>query len=159
MAMWKVLALSATLLVGGVGLLVLTNPPPAVPALADSDPATETPYVVKLHAQWCPLCMMTRGVWRQIESAYGDRVRLVVFDFTTDETTRRTEIEARRLGLGDVFDEYVGETGTILVLSGQSKQVVGDLHGERNFEAYRAAIDAALAVAAGRRPSAPDDVR
>jgi thiol-disulfide isomerase/thioredoxin len=128
-----------------IAVLVATNPAPRVPVVSDADAATARgPYVVKLHAQWCPLCMMTRGVWSEIEKTYAGRVRFVVFDFTSDATTARTEAEARRLGLGGIFDEYVGETGTILVLDGSSKEVIGDLHGERAFEPYRTAIDLAL---------------
>jgi hypothetical protein len=29
------------------------------------------PYVVKLHAQWCPVCMMTKGVWSRVETSYS----------------------------------------------------------------------------------------
>jgi hypothetical protein len=128
-----------------IGVLVVTNPAPRVPVVSDADVVgSHTPFVVKLHAQWCPLCMMTRGVWAEIERTYAGRVRLVVFDFTSEATTRATEAEAKRLGLSAIFDEYVGVTGTILVLHGASKDVIGDLHGERAFEPYRLAIDAAL---------------
>ena len=139
------LLLGVVSLIALIAVLVVTNPAPHVPAVSDADvAASTTPFVVKLHAQWCPLCMMTRGVWSEIERTYAGRVRLVVFDFTSEATTRATEAEAKRLGLSAVFDEYAGVTGTILVLNGASKDVIGDLHGERAFEPYRSAIDAAL---------------
>jgi hypothetical protein len=139
-------ALGGAGVVAAAVLLVITNPAPRVPEIPEAEVRTATaPYVVKLHAQWCPLCMLTKGVWSSIERSYTGRVRLVVFDFTSDATTRATEVEARRLGLGPVFDEYAGETGTILLIHGTTRQVIGNLHGERDFEVYRAAIDTALA--------------
>jgi hypothetical protein len=129
-----------------VTLLVVTNPAPQVPDLVgvEADKSAK-PYVIKLHAQWCPLCMLTRGVWSTIEETYQDRVRLVVFDFTSESTTRASEARARQLGLSAVFDDYVGVTGTILVLNGASREVIEDLHGERDFAKYRTAIDKAIA--------------
>lgn len=130
--------------------LIVSNPPPRVPALpAAQAHAPGPPYVVKLHARWCPLCMTTRGVWSTIEQQYTGRVRFVVFDFTNDETTRASRDEARRIGLGTLFEEYVGETGTVLVVHGTSKAVIGDLHGDRDLTHYRTAIDRALQGAGG----------
>lgn len=128
-----------------VAVLLTVNGAPRVPALSTAEAqAPGAPYVVKLHARWCSLCMATKGVWVTIAETYAGRVRFAVFDFTNEETTRASEAEARRIGLGSVFDEYAGATGTILVLNGASREVIGDLHGERDFEPYRAAIDKAL---------------
>lgn len=141
----KVALFSLGALAALVAFLLITNAAPRVAVLSDADAQSAgAPYVVKLHARWCPLCMSTRGVWAKIDETYAGRVRFAVFDFTNETTTRASEVEARRLGLGALFDEYVGETGTILVLNGSSKEVIGDLHGERDFELYRAAIDKAL---------------
>jgi hypothetical protein len=90
--------------------------------------------------------MVTKDAWTSLEHAYAGRVRLVVFDFTTTASTEASRVEARRLGLETVFDEYVGETGTVLVLDGASKTVRDALHGRRNPREYEAAIDKALAA-------------
>ena len=130
----------------GIGtILYVTNAAPIVPSSLDAD-RTEAArvYVVKLHAQWCPVCMVTKGVWSEIEAEYGQRVRLAVFDFTSDRTTDSSRAEANRLGLGNVFEEYLGETGTVLVIDPHSRTVASSIHGSRDFGEYREAIEAAL---------------
>jgi hypothetical protein len=128
-----------------VALLVATNPAPQVPAFGSDARVDRQPYVVKLHARWCPVCMVTKDVWTDVQLAYGGRVRFVVFDFTTDGTTEAARQAAGRLGLQTLFDEYAGETGTVLVLDGVTKEVRHALHGERDFAIYRTAIDGVLA--------------
>jgi thiol-disulfide isomerase/thioredoxin len=125
--------------------LYLTNATPMVPAVSAADAATtDRPWVVKLHAQWCPVCMFTKGAWSRIEETYAGRVRLVVFDFTDDETTAASRAEAERLGLTEFFDESGFATGPIVVLDSSTKEIVAWINGSRNFAAYSAAIDAAL---------------
>jgi hypothetical protein len=51
---------------------------------------------------------------------------------------------AKRLGLEKFFDENFGWTGTISVLDGRTKKVTTSIHGSRDFDEYRAAIDASL---------------
>jgi thiol-disulfide isomerase/thioredoxin len=140
------LALGAS--VAGVSLY-LSNGAPTVPPVPVPEIANPSrPYVVKLHAQWCPLCMVTKGVWGQIEETYGGRVNLVVLDFTNDATSNASRTEAKRLGLEPFFAEYEGATGIVVVLSA-TKQVTAEIKGSRDFSAYRTAIDGALA---GRVP-------
>jgi thiol-disulfide isomerase/thioredoxin len=141
---------SAAVVAAAAGLaawLVVANPAPRVPADPSGAAASSAPYVVKLHARWCPVCMTTKGQWAEVQQAYAGRVRFAVFDFTTEETTARSRVEAVALGLGAVFDEYVGETGTVLVLDGATHDVRDAIHGTRAVEDYRTAIDVALAQA------------
>jgi hypothetical protein len=88
--------------------------------------------------------MLTKGVWSDIELKYRDRVRLVVFDFTDDETTAASRVEAERLGLTKFFDESGFATGPIVVLDSSTKEIVAWINGSRDFAEYSAAIDAAL---------------
>lgn len=126
-------------------ILYYTNPMPAVQAISDAEAGNPSkPYVVKLHAQWCPVCMLTKDVWSQIEDAYSMRANLVVLDFTNQANTDRSRAEAKRLGLETFFDEYAGATGTIVVLDGRTKEVTASINGSRSFAEYRVAIDAAL---------------
>lgn len=140
----KRLAIGAALALGSlgviVGVLIATNPAPVVPAMSSAGDAT-MPVVVKLHARWCPVCMTTKDVWATVQAEYAGRVRLVVFDFTTESTTQASRREAERLGLSRLFDEYLGETGTVLVLDGTSDVVRFQLHGDRDAAHYRHAID------------------
>ena len=135
-------------LIGGGALLYARNATPVVPPIATADAdAPGAPWVVKLHAQWCPVCMLTKGMWSEIEEAYTGRVRLAVFDYTDEETTAASRAEAERLGLGAVFEEAGSATGPILVLDGRTKEILAWIDGSRDFADYRAAIDSALAAA------------
>jgi thiol-disulfide isomerase/thioredoxin len=134
------------LLVAGGYVAYVLNPAPAMAPISAAQAAhPDRPYVVKLHAQWCPVCMTTKGVWSQVEAAYSQRVNLVVLDFTNQATTDAGRNEARRLGLDTFFDEYAGTTGVIAVLDGRTREVRAAIKGSRDFAEYRAAIDAALA--------------
>ena len=125
--------------------LYLTNSTPTVATISAAEAAaTDRPWVVKLHAQWCPVCMLTKGVWSRIEETYAGRVRLVVFDFTDDETTAASRAEAERLGLTEFFDASGFATGPIVVLDSSTKETRAWIYGSRDFAEYSTAIDAAL---------------
>jgi thiol-disulfide isomerase/thioredoxin len=134
------------LLIAVAAVLYVRNAAPVVPpvSLVDAE-ASGKPYVVKLHAQWCAVCMVTKDVWLQIEKTYAGRVNLVIFDVTTQADADASAAEAARLGLQKFFDEYGGATGTIVVLDGRTKEVTASISGSRDFSEYRAAIDASLA--------------
>ena len=132
-------------LVAVASVMYVQNATPTVPTISAVEAAnTSRPYVVKLHAQWCPICMLTKGVWSQIEVAYSARANFVVFDFTNRATTERSRAEAKRLGLEKFFDDNAGATGTIAVLDGRTKEEAASIHGIRGFDEYRAAVDASL---------------
>src|SRR6058998_2526819 len=78
-------------------VMYVRNPAPIVPAISAAEAANPSrPYVVKVHAQWCPVCMMTKRVWSQIEDTYSGRVNLVVLDFTNQANTDVSRTEAKR---------------------------------------------------------------
>ena len=138
-------------LVAVAGLLFLGNATPAVAPVPAAEAASPTmPYVVKLHAQWCPVCMMTKDEWDEIEAGYGSRVNLVVFDSTTAADREASRAEAERLGLLSVLDSYYGATGMVLVIDQQTLEVVAEIAGNHPFESYGAAIDAALRASSPR---------
>ena len=145
--MRKTLAVAAAVvlaLVATGAILYARNSTPIVPPIATADAAAGPPWVVKLHAQWCPVCMLTKGMWSQIEARYSGRVRLAVFDFTDEATTAASRAEAERLGLGPFLEEAGIATGTIVVLDGRTKEILAWINGSRDFDDYRTAIDAAL---------------
>jgi thiol-disulfide isomerase/thioredoxin len=133
------------LLVASGYVLYARNTAPTVAAISSADVATHTkPFVIKLHAQWCIYCMLTKDVWAEIEQAYAGRVNLVVLDFTTDSATAASKAEATRLGLTTFYEEHEGATGGIVVLDGRTKEVKAAIYGRRDLAEYRAAIDAVL---------------
>lgn len=132
-------------LVGLVAILYAANGAPDVPQISAVEAANPSkPYVVKLHARWCPVCMLTTGVWSQVEEAYGDRVQLLVLDLTNEATTAVSAAEAKRLGLDWFFQEYSFATGLVTVVDPRTKQVTAEIGGVSSFNTYRAAIDEAL---------------
>ena len=137
---------SVSVLLVAIGyVLYARNPAPTVPAVSATEAASaRKPYVVKLHAKWCPVCMLTKGVWAHIDATYSTRVNLVVFDVTNQATTDASRADAKRLGLEKFFDENAGWTGTIAVIDGRTKEVTASIHGSRDFAEYREAIDATL---------------
>jgi len=142
----SVLMIALASVVSAGAIAIVANPTPHVPAIPAAEIIASTqPYVVKLHARWCPVCMVTKGVWSDVQAAYAGRVRFVVLDFTTAATTEESRIEAKRLGLDAMFAEYAGVTGSGLVLDGVSKEVKHELHGSRDLAEYRAAIDTTIA--------------
>ena len=126
-------------------VMYLRNTTPIVPGISSAEAVNPSkPYEVKLHARWCPVCMLTKPVWSQIVATYSMRANLVVFDFTNQATTETSRAKAKRLGLEKFFDENAGWTGTIAILDGRSKDVVKLIHGSRDFDEYRSAIDTTL---------------
>jgi thiol-disulfide isomerase/thioredoxin len=131
-------------LVGSVVLMYFVNAAPVAPAISASEASNPArPFVVKLHSQWCHLCLITTSVWSQIEQEYKGRVNFLVLDFTDDQTTDASKAAAERVGLGRVFEES-GSTGVVLVVDGRTKDVTASIAGSRDVTEYRAAIDAAL---------------
>jgi thiol-disulfide isomerase/thioredoxin len=141
-----VAGIAVALLAAAAAAMYVANPAPTLPAAGTSP---DRPIVVKFHARWCPVCMVTKTAWDQLQATYADRVHLTAFDFTNDATTAATRVEARRLGLESFLDEYMGTTGSVFILDGRTRTVRAELPGNRDFEAYRDAIEAALRDAAG----------
>jgi thiol-disulfide isomerase/thioredoxin len=146
-----IVVFAAVLVLVGTGVAMYffnaTPAPPAISAAEAADPGR--PFVVKLHSQWCPLCLITTQAWSQIEKEYAGRVNFLVLDFTDDETTDASRAAAERVGLGRVFEES-GSTGVVLVVDGNTKNVTASIAGSRDVAEYRAAIDAVLNRATGR---------
>jgi hypothetical protein len=128
------------------GTLYAINSPPGVPAVSVAEAAAPTrPYVVKLHAHWCTVCLQTRDEWAQISKTYAGRVNLFVFDSTSESTIARSRNAAARLRLDQILASYAGASGMVLVINPRTLQVEAEVAGIQPFESYRAVIDSALA--------------
>src|SRR5947208_17160965 len=131
-------ALLAVAVVAVASVMYVRNAAPTVPTISPVEAANPSrPYVVKLHARWCPICMLTKTAWSQIATTYSGRANFVVFDFTNRATMDISRAEAKRLGLEKFFDENAGSTGTIAVLDGRNKQETASIHGIRSVDEYR----------------------
>jgi hypothetical protein len=122
----------------------LANAAPVAPPISAAEASNPSrPFLVKLHARWCHLCLITTSVWSHIEREYSGRVHFLVLDFTDDETTGASKAAAERVGLGRIFEES-GSTGVVLIVDGRTKEVAASIAGSRDIATYRAAIDTAL---------------
>jgi thiol-disulfide isomerase/thioredoxin len=139
--------LAAGLFAAGYAMYLGNAAPAVAPIAAPEIAAARKPIVVKLHAQWCPKCMVTKGVWADVEQEYAGRVHLVVMDFTNEASTEASRREAQRLGLDRFFEQFSGATGIVVVLSARTREVAAELEFSHALSDYRAAIDAALAAA------------
>ena len=143
---------AVVMLTGILYLLYRANTAPVVPEIAGAEAANPTkPFVVKLHAQWCPVCMATTSVWAQIQGEYSGRVNFLVLDFTNDQTTDASRAQAARVGLEKIVDE-TGATGVVVVVNGRTKEIMSWIGGIRDIREYRSAIDAAIASAQAKFP-------
>ena len=146
-----IIVLAGFLALAGTGVaMYFVNAAPAAPPISPAEAADPgRPFVLKLHSQWCHLCLITTHVWSQIEKEYSGRVNFLVLDFTDDQTTDASKAAAERVGLERVFEES-GSTGVVLIVDGRTKNVTASIAGSRDVAEYRAAIDAALNHVPGR---------
>ena len=93
----------AVLIAVGAAAYVTNGAPPVAAISTEDVAAASRPIVVKLHAQWCVYCRVTKAVWSQIEETYRGRAHFLVLDFTNDTTTEASRAEAARLGLRGVL--------------------------------------------------------
>lgn len=148
---WALSGLSALLALTAGLVLYAGNATPAVAAVSEAEARDPSrPFVVKMHAQWCSVCVLTKGAWAAVQRTHAGRANLVVFDFTNEKTTEASRAEAKRLGLEKFFDENGGTSGVVYVLDGRTKEIRAELAGERDAAAYRSAIDSALMPPAGK---------
>ena len=131
-------------LVAVITLLSLT----AMPVSAErAEPGETSPFVVKIHADWCGTCLFLASTWAQIERELDDRARIVLFDVTDRARLERSRSEAQRLGLGDFFESHKGSTGVIAVLDGNTREPLTIRRGDASFGIYREAVDRAISGA------------
>jgi thiol-disulfide isomerase/thioredoxin len=140
-----VISIAACLALVAAGYVAYrANTAPVTPPISAAEASNPSrPFVVKLHARWCHLCLITTSVWSHIEQEYSGRVNFLVLDFTDDQTTDASRAAAERVGLGRIFEES-GSTGVVLIVYGRTKAVTASIAGSRDFAEYRAAIDAVL---------------
>jgi thiol-disulfide isomerase/thioredoxin len=114
-------------------------------AVAEESEASgvDTPFIVKIHADWCGTCTRLDPTFEELDAQLGGEARIVVFDVTDQESLARATQEADRLGLRTFFDQYKSQTGTVGVLDGTTRETLLILKGETDTAPYLEAVAAA----------------
>ena len=135
---------SSTRALLAAALLSLVAAPAAIAGEAVSGASDATkPFVVKIHADWCGTCRALEGPLQELQARQGDALRFVLLDVTDGDATAAATAEADRLGIRTFFDEHKGKTGTVGVLSGSDRAVVGVFKGELDPAAYESLLERA----------------
>lgn len=136
----------AVLTAGTTGWLAMTGPA----ALAEQTSAraeAESPAViaVKFHADWCGYCKAMGPIFTDLENKFdGKPVLFVTLDLTNQSTKRRAEYLAATLGLGSLWVENNGSTGTVRLVDFNTRSTVATLTSSDDIKAMGAAIDRAI---------------
>ena len=132
-----------SVLLAGILAVVLGCGSEEVPSGADATPRAEStaPYLVKIHADWCGVCNRLTPLWTQLGEEYGDSVQMVLLDVTDREAVDDSTREAARLGLGPFFDSHKGQTGTIALLDGTTRESLAVFRGEMDIARYQTVLD------------------
>jgi thiol-disulfide isomerase/thioredoxin len=106
-------------------------------------PSADTPFIVKIHAEWCGTCTRMNPTFDELDAKLDGKARIVVLDVTDQDAVARSAQEADRLGLRTFFERYKSKTGTVGVLDGTTREPVTILKGETDTAPYVAAVAAA----------------
>ncbi|MEM9251292.1 MAG: thioredoxin family protein [Planctomycetota bacterium] len=123
-----------------IGMLALTmlavlalNPSPAM--AADDDSAVPELIVVKFHADWCGSCKAMGDTFDDLTAKMdSEPVLFVNLDQTTTPGRDQAGYLMNALGGGEVWDEFGGKTGFILVIDPTDMSVVAKLTRDMGFK-------------------------
>jgi thiol-disulfide isomerase/thioredoxin len=109
----------------------------------DQNKPIETPRViaVKFHADWCGSCKAMGSTFEELQAKFDTLpVLYVVLDQTRDFNRKQSAFLAHSLGLDDVWVEYGGKTGFILLIDGSTKEVITKLTHRQSLKEMGAMI-------------------
>jgi len=109
----------------------------------------ENPKIVAItmHADWCGTCQELNPKVENVQSDFEDEgVLFEKFDFTDDFTIKQSRLMANWIGIGDLFIESQerGATGYIILIDGETHEVIGRITNEKNENEIRDEISALL---------------
>lgn len=117
----------------------------APPVFAEENGAAEARIIaVKFHADWCGSCKAMGTAFTDLENKLdGQPVLFVELDLTNRTTARQASYMINALGAPEIWNEFGGKTGFILLLD-ENRSVVGKLDSKMTFKEMVAEIERAL---------------
>jgi len=108
-------------------------------------PATPQIIAIKFHADWCGFCKAMGPVFTDLQNKFdGKPVLFVTLDFTNRTTHHQSELLASALGAGQAYQDNQG-TGFILLLDGQTREILARLTSTQTLKEMGAELDKLLA--------------
>ena len=103
----------------------------------DQQKPTETAKIIaiKFHADWCGFCKAMGSTFEELQAKFDTLpVLYLVLDHTREYNRKQSAYLAYALDLADVWAEYGGKTGFILLISAKTKQVVTKLTHQQSLK-------------------------
>jgi thiol-disulfide isomerase/thioredoxin len=90
---------------------------------------------VKFHADWCGSCKAMGSTFEELQAKFDTLpVLYVVLDHTREFNRKQSAYLAHTMGLDDVWAEYGGKTGFVLLIDGETKEVITKLTHQQNLK-------------------------
>lgn len=101
-----------------------------------------TVYAVKFHADDCKASQDLNASATKVSQDCGmkDKVKFVTFDFSTEDAKMKSKEMAKEMGIEDVYAEYKGKTGFVLLVDADSKKVLEKLTAKQSAEDMMAVV-------------------
>lgn len=134
-----------TVLVAMAGLAIAQSP--RTTSTQRQAASAEGPKVIaiKFHADWCGYCKAMGPVFEEMQAKYDQQPVLYVrLDQTREAGRRQAQYMARALGMGDIWAEYGGKTGFVLLVDGTTGEVIEKLTHDQSLKAMGASLREAV---------------
>lgn len=96
---------------------------------------------LRIYADWCGYCKILDEKLDEVKTDFDDEpVWFTYFDITDEFTIRQTELMAGRLGLLDIFHDYVDNTGTLLLIDPETGEIKNEITHEITKEHLKTSI-------------------
>jgi len=97
----------------------------------------EAPKIIaiKFHADWCGFCKAMGSTFEELQAKFDTLpVLYLVLDHTREYNRKQSAYLAYALDLADVWAEFGGKTGFILLINAKTKQVVTKLTHQQSLK-------------------------